>query len=130
MSNLGRQFKTRVTKSKVYDEDDNPTVMPITNISLHVGGKSVAKVKLAKIDDDSHVEWLETKKEHQGKGYAKDLMHEVYRRTKGTVNWSKTMHPASEHLARQFDKIYPGRTEYQSSQEAYPQISRYRQGLK
>lgn len=124
-----KQFKTTSYKANVYDDDDNPTLTTIKKITMHVGGQPVGHVKYAPIEDESHIQWLETAPEHRGKGYAKEIMNEVYKRTPGVVNWSKTMHPASEHLAKQFKDIHPEKTEYEDNQESNPQIARYRAGL-
>ena len=128
------KFSTRSYKDEIFSDDDfysesdddSGTRTTVKEISLLVNGKKVGYVKIAPIDDDAYIEWLEILPKYRGKGYARKLMQEVYRRTKGTVDWTKTMHPASEHLAKQFQELYPERTEYQNNQKYAPQIAQYR----
>ena len=70
------------------------------------------------MDRPSRIEVDYLKSHHEGKGHAKALMQHVYDRyPKSFIDWGRTIHPASTHLASQFEDKYYDRTAYEPDHE-------------
>lgn len=66
-------------------------------------------------DDDpsSRIEVEYLKSHEEGKGNARRLMQHLYDRyPKSFIDWGRTIHPASTHLAEEFEDKYYNRTAY------------------
>ena len=67
---------------------------------------------------DPHLDVNYLKSNIEGQGHAKRLMDHLYKTyPKHHIDWGQTIHPASAHLASQFEEKHYGRTSYQLPEE-------------
>lgn len=67
-----------------------------------------------KYDGDPYIEVDYLKSNVEGQGHARTLMEHLYNRyPKAHIDWGRTIHPASTHLAEDFENRYFDRTSYE-----------------
>lgn len=70
------------------------------------------------MDPPSRIEVEYLKSHEEGKGHARRLMQHLYDRyPKSFIDWGRTIHPASTHLANEFEDKYYNRTAYTPDDE-------------
>lgn len=65
-------------------------------------------------DMPSRIEASYLRSPDEGKGHARKMMQHLYDRyPKSFIDWGRTIHPASTHLAEEFETKYYNRTAYE-----------------
>ena len=83
------------------------------------GSSNLANVTFEHYNDPtteipSRIEVSYLKSNHEGQGHARRLMQHLYDRyPKSHIDWGQTIHPASAHLAGDFERRYYARTSYE-----------------
>lgn len=65
------------------------------------------------LNDEPYIEVSYLKSNIEGSGHARAVMEELYSRYPDAhIDWGETIHPASKHLAEDFEDRYFSRTSY------------------